>query len=441
MMTRRDMIRLAVLATLAQPLLAACGDGGNDDERGAGGVSEGDGIELVRSDVERAAGDHGAIPDVVAAMHRFAGGVYGALPADGNLVLSPYSIAVALGMTLTGAGGTTAEEMRAVLGADEHFHSGLNALTAHVEGLAGRQERADGSEAEIALDAANQLFGRQGVGWEQPFLDVLAEEYGAGMRTVDYATAFEEARVLINDWVEQQTHDRIEDLIPEGILNALTTLVLVNAIYLKAPWEKPFDKQLTAPAAFHRVDGTTVDVDLMSGAPVPGQLVRGDGWQAARLPYAGNLVAMTIVLPDEGRFADVAALVAGGGLPAMVADARQGMLDVRLPKWTSRTSAALGDVLIELGMPSAFDPQRADFFPMTGEDLVLFISAVLHQGFIAVDEDGTEAAAATAVVMGRTSAPMTTPFHVDRPFLYVVHDVEHGTPLFLGRVVDPTKES
>jgi len=439
MITRRDAIRLATLAALAQPLLAACGNGSsNEKSPGGSNVNDDGGLELVSSDAERTAGDPGGIPGVVAAMHRFAGGVYGALPTDENLVLSPYSIAVALGMTLTGAGGTTAEEMRTVLGADDRFHAGLNALTAHVEGLAGRQERADGSKADIALDAANQLFGQRGVSWEQPFLDLLAEQYAAGVRTVNFETATEDARVLINDWVEEQTHDRIEDLIPEGVLDALTRLVLVNAIYLKAPWEVPFEKRLTAPGRFHRTDGSTVDVDLMSGPPVSAPLGAGDGWQAARLPYAGSRLAMTIVLPDAGRFAEVEEVVAGGGLPDILAGGRPAQIDVRLPRWTSRTSAALKDVLQGLGMPTAFDPNHADFYPMTDDDLDLYISAVLHQGFIAVDEEGTEAAAATAVVVSETSAPMTTSFHVDRPFLYVIHDVEHGTPLFLGRVLDPT---
>lgn len=436
MIDRRDALRLAALLALVPPLLAACGE---DDGDGGSGGDDGDGgIELVSSDAERTAGDPGAIPDVVAAMQRLAGGIYGGLPPGGNVVLSPYSIAVALGMTLAGAGGSTAEEMRAVLGADDRFHAGLNALTTHVEGLAGRQERADGSKAEISLDAANQLFGQEGVGWEQPFLDLLAEEYGAGMRIVDFETAAEEARDLINTWVEEQTEDRIEDLIPEGVLDALTRLVLVNAIYLKAPWESPFVTEATAPGRFHLLDGRTVEVDMMAGADVFGPLVTGDGFRAARLPYAGGGLAMTVVLPDEGRFAEVEEVVVGGRLGSVLEGGTPTGVDVRLPKWTFRTSAGLGEILADLGMPTAFEPGMADFRPMTEEDLDLFISAVLHQGFIAVDEEGTEAAAATAVVVGETSAPVLESFHVDRPFLYVIHDVEHGTPLFLGRVLDPT---
>ncbi|NYJ00310.1 serpin B [Nocardioides thalensis] len=390
-------------------------------------------VDLAGSDTARSEGDRAAIPGVVAAMHGFAGDLYGELPADGNLVVSPYSVVAALGMTLTGAGGHTAREMRDVLGADDRFHGGLNALTTYVEGLAGPVPHRDGKE--IALDTANQLFGQRGVGWEKAFLDTLAREYGAAVRTVDFEGAAEDARVLINDWVAGRTHDRIRDLIARGVLDAATRLVLVNAIYLKAPWEKPFEPSSTRDGTFHLTDGGTTRVPMMSGSPY-GALTRGDGWQAARIPYAGGTLAMTVVLPDEGRLADVEQEVVRGGLPQMLAGGRGTTLDLRLPRWTFRSNAQLAGILGSLGMPSAFGSD-ADFRPMTDEDLDLRIGEVVHQGFVAVDEHGTEAAAATAVVMETTAMPVTVPFHVDRPFLFVIHDVEHGTPLFLGRVTDP----
>lgn len=390
-------------------------------------------VDLAGSDADRSAGDRAAIPEVVAAMHGFAGDLYGELPADGNLVVSPYSVVAALGMVLTGADGRTAREMREVLGAGGRFHGGLNALTSYVEGLAGPVPHSDGKE--IALDTANQLFGQRGVGWEQAFLDTLAREYGAAVRTVDFENAAEDARVLINDWVAGRTHDRILDLVGRGVLDAATRLVLVNAIYLKAPWQKPFEPSLTRDGSFRLADGSTAQVPMMSGSPY-GALARGEGWQAARIPYAGGTLAMTVVLPDPGRLADVEQQVAGGGLTQMLADGRGTTLDLRLPRWTFRSQAQLAGILGELGMPTAFGSD-ADFRPMTDEDLDLSIGEVIHQGFVAVDEHGTEAAAATAVVMETTAMPVTVPFHVDRPFLFVVHDVEHGTPLFLGRVTDP----
>lgn len=436
-MTRRDALRLAVLAALATPLAAACGDerGGPRDD---GLVRD---MDLVKSDVARSAGQPEAIPEVVAALHGFAGDLHRELAArPGNLVWSPYSVAVALGMTLPGAGGRTAGELRDVLGVGDvaRFHGGLNALTAHVEGLAGPQERADGSEAEVALDSASQLYGQRDVGWQREFLDVLAREYGAGLRTVDFRTAHEEARGIINDWVAGRTRDRIPELIGEGVLDALTRLVLVDALYLKAPWEYPFETSMTASAPFQLPNGTSVDVATMAQPMLASTLAEGDGWRSARLPYAGGALAMTVVLPGPGRMDQVDEELMSGGLAGALAGGRSVNLDLRLPKWTFRTPSPLKGPLQELGMRDAFDPERADFAPMTQENLDLHVTDVVHEGFIAVDEEGTEAAAATAAVMGVTSAPVTEPFHVDRPFLFAIHDVEHQTPLFLGRVDDPS---
>ena len=221
------------------------------------------------------------------------------------------------------------------------------------------------------------------------------------------------------------------------MLDPLTRLVLVNALYLKAPWEIPFEKSLTESLPFQRADGSAVDVDTMVQT-LSATVTEGDGWRAARLPYAGRALAMALVLPDAGRMREVESLLASGGLAAVLSAGRPTMLDLRLPRWTFRTQAPLNDVLQQLGMRTPFDPDAADFLPMTEEDLDLYVSAVLHEGFIAVDEEGTEAAAATAAVMSVTGAPVTEPFHVDRPFLFVIHDVEYGTPLFLGRVDDPS---
>lgn len=396
---------------------------------------------LVRSSLSRSDGDADASPEVIAALHDLAGGMYGRLAAaPGNLVLSPYSVTVALAMTLPGARGRTAAEMRKVLGAadEARYHRGLNALTAYVDGLAGSQRRADGSEAELALHTASQLFGQEGVHWERDFLDLLAREYGASLRTVDFQTAAERARVLVNDWVAGRTRDRIPELVPSGVLHQLTRLVLVNALCLEAPWEHPFEEPLTERASFHRADGRRVQVHTMVQPTLATTLTRGEGWQAARLPYAGRALAMTVVLPDPGRMQEVERQAASGRLWAeAMSTGERTTLDLRLPRWTFRTQARLDEVLAQLGMPTALDPERADFRSLT-DDLRLYIEAVLHEAYVAVDEAGTEAAAATAVVMSRVSAPVTEPFHVDRPFLFAIHDAEHGTPLLLGRVEDPS---
>lgn len=449
-LARRDTLRLGLLGLGllgGAGTLTACG--GSDDPSDDPTTAGDDGIELVSSDVKRAAGDPSVLPDVIAGLQAFTGGLYDGLATEpGNLVLSPYSVLVALGMTLVGADGVTAEEMSTVLGADQQgdrWHKGVNALTAHIDGLAGEQERSDDSKAEIALATANQLFGQHGAPWQPDFLDLLAKEYGAALRAVDFETAAEQARTLINGWVEDQTHDKIVDLIPEGVLTAATRLVLVNAIYLKAPWEDPFEKDLTDRADFFLADGSTVQVDTMHKSDLSASVSRGKGWQAATIPYAGRELAMTIVLPDPGGrdaaygrgLEEVERVLATSGPAGFVTGGSPSRVEISLPKWTFRTAAPLADVLKRLGMPAAFSDE-ADFSLMTEDDEVLVLSEVLHQGFIAVDEEGTEAAAATAAVMDATAVPMTEKFVVDRPFLFVIHDVEHGTPLFVGRVADPT---
>ncbi|HET9420490.1 MAG TPA: serpin family protein [Nocardioides sp.] len=420
--------------------MSACG---SDPDRSSGATPtpapEPGGLRLVSSDAERAVGDAAAVPDAVFALHALGAGLYAELSGDGdNLALSPYSVGVALAMTQNGARGATLEEMTGVLGGvgPGGLNGGLNALTAHVEALAGTQRRLDGTEAEIALRAANTLFGEATTTFEQEFLDVLASEYGAGLQAVDFRHDFEAARVAINDWTAERTEGRIEDLVPEGAIDDLTRLVLVNALYLKAPWEETFEKELTDDRDFHLVDGSTVPVPTMTLETRAGWLGAGDGWQALRMPYAGQAVAMTIVLPERGRLADVEAAVAEGGLRAMLDSVQPAQVAISLPRWSFRTQAPLKDTLAALGMVTAFDEHRADFSGMTAEEK-LFIAAVLHQTFVAVDEEGTEAAAATAVVMQVESMPQYVPFTADRPFLFVIHDVEHGTPLFLGRVADP----
>ena len=433
MLTRRDTLRLAALSTLAVTgALSACGS-----PEQAGPIADA-GIDLASSELARTAGRADAVPEVVASLQGFAGHLYGEAPAEGNLIISPFSVVAALGMTVNGAKGMTKDEILDVLGATDlaRFNGGLNTLTQELESLAGAVTRSDGSKADIALDSANSLWGQRGVTWVDAFLDELARHYGTGMRQVDYVAATERARTLINEWTAERTHDKITDIIPPGAIDALTRLVLVNAIYLKAPWEKPFEKALTKPAPF---DGGRLTVPMMSGHEVPATYREGDGWEAATLSYAGRSLAMTIMLPDRGplSISQVEAAMVTGGIGAFVTGGRQALLSVSLPKWTVRTDLPLSSALTQLGMPTAFDPNAADFSGMTEEEQ-LFISAVLHQGYIAVDEEGTEAAAATAVVMGTTSMPQTIPFVVDRPFLYVIHDTAHGTPLFVGRVVDPT---
>jgi serpin B len=437
MLTRRDFVRCGVLAGAGTALLAGCG-GRQSPAAPRPAASGGE----VRSVVSRAAGDPTLAAGAADEVRAFTADLYRRLSrSDGNLVCSPYSVAVALAMARVGAKGTTAAEMDRVLHAPElrRLNAGLGALDALLEKRSGPVRRADGSTARVELHVANSRWGQQGVAWHPPFLDALARYYGAGMRLVDYRDDPEVARSRINAWTSDQTHRKIPHLIPEGVLTELTRLVLVNALYLKAPWEHPFDKSGTDALPFIRTDGSAVTVPTM-GAEIPAsRYARGDGWEAAELRYAGNDLAMTVILPDRGTLpalqddldGDRLALILRSPVPV-------GTLDLRIPKWTFRTAKSLNETLIALDMPTAFDPRTADFGGMTSE-AKLFISAVLHEAFIAVDEAGTEAAAATAVVLTDSAAgPRAVSMVVDRPFLFVIHDIPTSTPLFLGRVTDPS---
>ncbi|MBO0847063.1 MAG: serpin family protein [Nocardioides sp.] len=432
MLTRRDTLRALGVAGVATPLLEACGQTG---QMGRALQSSPGAIRLVSADVARSTGDPAAMPDTVAAMAGFASDLWDTLPGGANLAISPYSIVVALAMTANGAAGETRRQMLEVIhvASLSGYNRGLAALTQEIEGLAGSVKLVEGRRGQIALASANQLFGDRATTWRQAFLTVLAKEYGAGMRAVDFRRASEQARTLVNDWTSEQTRGRIPQILPPGSVDPLTRLVLVNALYLKAPWQTPFDKASTHDGPFHRTDGETVTAPMMTAEVGTATYVSGQHWQGARLDYAGRTLAMTVALPDAG--ADAVALrdLVTTGLRAT------GTPDVKLtmPRWTYRVATDLVQPLETLGMVQAFGPQ-ADFSAMT-TDGDLSVSDVLHQTFIAVDEAGTEAAAATAVVMNATG--MSVAHHelvLDRPFLFVLHDTAHGTPLFVGRVVDPS---
>jgi serine protease inhibitor len=436
MLSRRDALRafgLAGLAVAGIGSLTACGES-SPETAGAGAVG------LAASDVRREAGNARAMPGVAAAVRSFTADLYRAAASGTreNLVLSPYSVAIALAMVRNGAVGPTATEIDDVLHAPEldPLNGGMNALARHVESRAREHELPDGETAEVALSVASSLWGQRDLTWEQPFLDVLAQEYGAGVRLVDYRADAEGARDLINEWTEENTAGKIEELVPEGVLDELTRLVLVNAIHFKAPWKEPFEGE-EDDVPFTLASGERVEVDMVSQSVAAASYAEGDGWVAAGLPYVGGELAMALVVPDDLEAFEAG--LDGETLTDLLEGlGQQGPVRVVMPRWDFRSRVALNDVLAGLGMPTAFDPERADFTAMTAEER-LYLTHVLHEATVTVDEKGTEAAAATAAVMGVTSAPVGPPVQVvaDRPFLFVIHDVATATPLFVGRVVDP----
>jgi serpin B len=395
---------------------------------------------IAIANVERVAAAPADATPAVLSVNAVGNDLYAALTAgnEDNLVISPASILLALAMARAGAAGTTAAEMDAVLHLDdpEGIHHALNALTRVLEDRSGTVD-VNGEPAELELSIANAVWGQATLNWQQDFLDLLAREYGAGVRLADFAADPEAARVAVNDWVEGETHGRIPDLLAPGMVDVLTRMILVNAIYLKAPWTIPFEPTATEPAPFMLLDGSTVKVPFMSRSDESMAYARGGGWQAVELPYAGDKLAMLVLVPDEGGLAAVEDELTRGLIDRVVGALAPTNVVLQLPRWDIETRVELSQVLAALGMPTAFTDD-ADFTGMTTDE-ALYISFVVHQANITVDEAGTEAAAATAVGIATTAAPAEGPIPVtvDRPFVYALRDRETGAILFLGRVTSP----
>lgn len=347
-----------------------------------------------------------------------------------NLFYSPYSISAALGMTSAGARGETLDAIADTMHFvdQQRLHPALNRIDLD---LASRAEEARGNTRPFRLNVANALWGQEDFAFHQSFLDLLAEHYGAGLRLLDFRADAEASRQTINRWVEDQTEDRIRDLLPEGSVTAATRLVLTNAIYFSAAWATPFDEAQTRPAPFNLRDGDQVDVPTMHQT-TDLSYGEGEGWQAVQLPYDGFALDMTIIVPED--LAAFEAGLTGPRLQGVLDGLGHFLVDLALPKFEFTTDLPLTNPLRAMGMDVAFG-DSADFSGMA--DAGLQITDVLHKAFVGIDESGTEAAAATAVLIGETAVPELREFAVDRPFLFVIRDRPTGMILFMGRVVDP----
>ncbi len=383
------------------------------------------------------AASESALAELVSGNTAFALDLYRLLARQpGNLFYSPYSISLALAMTYAGARGETEQQMAQALRFNlpqADLHPAFNALDQRLRPLDAKP--AEGEEQPFQLNIANSLWGQQDFEFLAEFLDTLAANYGAGMYRVDYSQP-EDARLRINAWVEDQTRDKIKDLIQPGMLNPLTRLVLANAIYFKGAWVNPFDKDATRAAEFTLLDGSPVSVEMMSQWKDMSYL-RGEDFAAVDLAYKDSTISMLVIVPDEGKFMDVEA----GLTPAQLESIRGGLgmasVKLSMPKFQFESSFGLSQALQELGMPAAFDRALADFSGMTGKPN-LFISNVVHKAYVDVNEEGTEAAAATAVIMELKAMPLEeADLTIDRPFLFLIQDRSSGTVLFAGRVVDP----
>lgn len=433
-----ELRRRTFLGLLSLPIVAAVLQSCSSDGDGDGGSST-DVIAAptaqARSALSRVDATAIQASDATLALNDFGVRLYRQLAADdptGNVIMSPASIATALTMAAGGAAGDTQTEMLSTLRVQNAatIHRSMNALTTQLQSLA---KAADNVGVELSI--ANSLWGQTDVAFQPDFLDLLATEYGTGMDLVDFRAEPEGARAAINEWVDQQTGQRISDLLPPGSITTETTVALVNAIYLKAAWALPFIGGLTAPRPFTTAAGDTVDVPTMRRT-AQFDYATGDGWQAVELPYANSSLAMLIFLPEPDflqLFEEI----------FLVTDAtaylQPQQVQLAMPSFDIESKFSLADQLAHLGMPLAFDTDDADFSGMTTE-VPLFLSAVVHQANISVGEEGTEAAAATAVVAVAGAAPSEVQpisLTIDRPFVFALRDRSTDTIVFLGRVGDP----
>lgn len=357
--------------------------------------------------------------------------------AAGNLALSPASISTALAMTYGGAKGETAEQMKKTL----HFGADASAMMTQWGNLT-KALTDPGRPLKIRI--ANRLFGEKTYKFEQPYLDKTKAAFGAPLEPVDFKGALDPSRVRINGWVEDQTEKRIKDLLAPAALTPDTRLVLVNAIYFLADWESPFEKERTRDAPFHPTPATTKTVPTMDQT-FHFRLAKGAGATVLELPYKGNSATMWIVLPDKADgLADVEKVLSSATLASWRGAFKDESVHVTLPRFevNPKESLALARELTALGMPIAFEREKADFTLMANPADPrerLHISNVFHKAFVKTDEKGTEAAAATAVALAIAGAAPTAPveFKVDRPFLFFIVDRWSSLVLFMGRVSEP----
>ena len=358
---------------------------------------------------------------------------------DDNFFYSPYSISLALAMTYAGAWGETKKQMADTL----HFklnpdklHNAFNWLD---QDLSQRGQNIQETDSEVfTLNITNAIWMQNDYKFLSDFLDILSQSYGAGLRGLDFINKPEESRIIINEWVSEQTEGRIKDLIPPGAIDALTRLVLTNTIYFYADWQHQFNADNTSNKPFYLFDGSQVTVPMMWQTNLF-KYTDGSGYQAIELPYVGGETSMVIILPDEGKFDSFENSLDAGKLEDIISGLDTYRVTLTMPKFEFSSDFSLKPVLSQLGMPIAFS-DGADFSGMTG-NTNLYIGDVIHQAFVCVDESGTEAAAATAVVVVTVSLPeetyKTVTLNIDRLFIFLIRDVETNTILFVGRVLNP----
>jgi len=355
---------------------------------------------------------------------------------SGNMFFSPFSISSALAMTYEGAKGETAEEMESV------FYFPKDDNTRRQEYLAVIDE-INKQGKEYQLSTANALWAEEDYSFLQEYFDVVDEYYGGKVTNMDFKSKTEQSRIIINDWVEEKTNDKIKDLIPSGVINSLTRLVLTNAIYFKGEWVRQFNEDDTREENFRISNNESAMVPMMQRTDEEAKFnyAENSQLQILEMPYSGEEISMLILLPKDDDLQRLENSLSFENLSEWKEDLKEERVKVYVPKFKFETKYFMANDLREMGMPTAFSGS-ADFSGMTGEK-DLFISEVIHQAFVEVNEEGTEAAAATAVVMELSSpggpSQKIPVFRANHPFLFLIEHRETGNILFMGRVMNPNE--
>ena len=368
------------------------------------------------------------VSDIVSANNEFAMDIYKELSTDaGNLFFSPLSLETALSMTYEGARGTTAEEMQSVLHvpADENVR---------LEGFEELMTYMNSGSDDYKLSIANAVWAQKDFPFLDSFLSIVRDSYQSKVENLDFIGDTEGSRQTINTWVEDETNDRIKDLIPPEVLTLDTRMVLTNAIYFKGDWAIQFKEENTRDSDFTTGDGSVVTAPMMFQSDESFEYGQTDDLQALKLPYKGRELSMFVLLP-KGDISELEASLSSAFVSDILSRMYEKELPVYLPKFKLETKYFLTNTLSEMGMPTAFG-MAADFSGMDGKE-DLYISAVIHQAFVEVNEEGTEAAAATAVVMALKGMGTPTEFRADHPFIFMIMDDTSGAILFAGRVDNP----
>ncbi|MET3807592.1 serpin B [Nakamurella sp. UYEF19] len=395
----------------------------------------------LRSNLARGTG--GAAAGAGRAMDSLGAALLRQMPAGDNAVLSPYSIYAVLAMTRDGAKGATAAQLDKVLGGTAAVQGGnvtaVDRAVAAAIASGGPPTDADPQTADVrpvTLDVANSVWLSPSLTVRKPYLDALATKFGVGMYQLDYRKDPEQARKIINGWVANHTRDKITDLLQKEQITADTLIALVNAVYLSAPWASDFRRSST-PLPFSTASGAKKTVPAMQ-VSARLETASGKGWTSVTIPYRGDGLAMTLVIPDAGSFDSVRADLASV-LP-VATSGRSTAVDLTMPTFDAEAHLSLVPAMKALGVTDLFDPKAADLSGIAGGAGDIYAGHFVHQTVVSVDEKGTEATAATAIVGMPSGAAAPGPsdkISVDRPFFYTIHDTTTGAALFLGQITDP----